>query len=129
MLEGPGGLDDLERAALGLRLQHGGSHPDIAGADGPAALLKKAGERGILAPQTAEELASAGNFLLGLECALSLVKGDRSGETWDDSVEATVARACDARDFEDVVAKAEEAAARIAAYLAAEREPDGGAER
>ena len=120
VLEGPGGLDDLERAALGLRLQHGGSHPDMTGGDGPAVLLKKAGERGILAPQTAEELAGAASFLLGLECALSLVKGDRSGETWDDSVEATVARACDARDFEDVVAKAREAAARIAAYLAGE---------
>lgn len=120
ILEGPGGPADLERAALGLRLQYGGSHPDMAGGDGPTAVLKKAGDCAILDSQTAEDLAAAGDFLLGLECALSLVKGDQSGETpWNDSVEATVARACDARDFEDVVLKAKEAAARIAAYLVA----------
>ena len=92
----------------------------MAGGDGPAAVLKKAGDCAILDSQTAEDLAAAGDFLLGLECALSLVKGDQSGETpWNDSVEATVARACDAKDFEDVVLKAKEAAARIAAYLVA----------
>ena len=130
ILGGPGGLGDLDRAALGLRLQYGGSHPDLAGADGPAAVLKKAGECGLLDPQAAEELASAGNFLLGLECVLSLVKGEPAGEAhWEESVEATVARACDAGNFEEVVAQAKEAAARIATYPVAEREPGGGAGR
>ena len=127
ILEGPGGLDDLERAALGLRLQYGESHPDMAGGDGPAAVLKKAGEVGILESETAEELAEAAGFLLGLECILSLVDGGEAGETpWEDAVKATVARACDARDFEEVVAKAEKAAARIAACPVAAQEPGGG---
>jgi len=131
ILEGPGGLVDLDLAVLGLRLQYGGSHPEIAGGDGPVEVLKKAGECGVLDPQTAEELAEAGRFLLGLECVLSLVKHDRSGERadetpWDEPVEATVARACDAGDFEEVVAKAEEAAARIAAYRAAAPGPGAG---
>ena len=127
ILEGPGGLADLDLAVLGLRLQYGGSHPEIAGGHGPAAVLKKAGDCGVLDPQAAEELAAAGNFLLGLECVLSLVEGERAGEThWEEPVEATVARACDAADFSEVVAKAKEAAARIAAYRAAA--PGPGAE-
>ena len=127
ILEGPGGLGDLERAALGLRLQYGESHPDVAGGDGPAAVLKKAGEAGILESGTAEELAEAAGFLLGVECVLSLVDGGEARETpWEDAVKATVARACDAGDFEEVVAKAEKAAARIAAYPVAAQEPGGG---
>ena len=127
ILEGSGGLADLDLAVLGLRLQYGESHPDIAGGHGPVEVLKKAGDCGVLESRTAEELAEAASFLMGLECVLSLVKGERSGEgPWDDSVEATVARACDARDFEEVVAKAKEAAARIAAYLAAASGPGAG---
>ena len=127
ILEGPGGLVDLELAVLGLRLQYGGSHPEIAGGDGPVEVLKKAGECGVLDPQTAGELAEAGRFLLGLECVLSLVKDERADEAhWEDPVKATVARACDVRDFEDVVAKAKEAAARIAAYRAAASCPGAG---
>ncbi len=130
ILEGLGGLGDLERTALGLRLQYGESHPDMAGGDGPAAVLKKAGEVGILESQTAEELAGAAGFLLGVECVLSLVNGGQAGEAhWEDAVKATVARACDARDFEEVVAKAKDAAARIAAYPVAEQEPGDGTER
>ncbi len=113
-------MADLDLAVLGLRLQYGGSHPEISGGDGPVEVLKKAGECGILESQTAEDLAEAASFLMGLECVLSLVKGEGAGEAhWEDPVKATVARACDAGDFEEVVAKAEEAAARIAAYLAA----------
>ena len=120
ILEGPGGPDDLERAALGLRLQYGDSHPEISGGDGAVAVLKKAGECGILDSGTARELASAGTFLRGLECALSLVAGERASEAdWEDSVQATVAKACDAKDLEDVVAKAREAATRIAAHRTA----------
>ena len=127
ILEGPGGPGDLERIALGLRLLHGENHTEIAGSEGPVEVLKKAGECGILDRQTAEGLASAGSFLLGLECALSLVEGEGAGAAqWEDSVQATVARACDAEDFEDVVAKAKEAAARIAAYRAAASGPGAG---
>ena len=130
ILEGSGGLADLDLAVLALRLQHGESHPDMAGGHGPVEVLKKAGECGILESRTAEELVEAASFLMGLECVLSLVKDERADEAhWEDSVEATVVRACDARDFEDVVAKAKEAAARIAAYLAAEQDPGGGTER
>ena len=130
ILEGSGGLADLDLAVFGLRLKYGGSHPEIAGGDGPVEVLKKAGECGILESRTAEELAEAASFLTGLECVLSLVKGEQAGEVhWEDPIKATVARACGAGDFEEVVAKAAAAAARIAAYLAAEREPDGGAER
>ena len=75
ILEGPGGLADLGRAALGLRLQYGESHPDMAGGDGPVEVLKKAGECGILDPQIAEELATAGSFLLGL--GMRSVAGER----------------------------------------------------
>ncbi len=119
ILDGPGGLDDLERIVLDVRRRHCGAHPDLAGGDGPVALLKKAGERGLLPSQTAEELAGAAKFLLGLECALSLVNG--GGETLGESpVGATLARACDARDFEEVLAKAQAAAAGIAAGPAAQ---------
>ena len=118
ILEGPGGLDDLELAALRIRLRHIETHPDIVLDSGPAPLLTKSGEHGLLEPQTAEELAEAANFLLGLECILSLVQDRKPDEAQrEDSVKATVARACDAKDFDDVVAKAEESAARIAAHL------------
>ena len=118
ILNGPGGLDDLELAVLGMRLRHIESHPDIVSESGSAPFLKKSGEHGLLEPQSGEELAEAANFLLGLECALSLAKDGKTDETqWEDPVKATVARACDAEDFDDVVAKAEKAAARIAAHL------------
>ena len=113
-----GSLDDLALAALRLRLRHIESHPDIVLDSGLARLLTKSGERGLLEPKTAEELAKAANFLLGLECILSLVQDGKPDEAqWEDSVKATVARACDANDFDDVVAMAEESAARIAAHL------------
>ena len=118
ILNGPGGLDDLELALLRIRLRHVESNPDIVFESGSAAFLKKSGENGILESQSAEELAEAANFLLGLECVLSLAKDGTPDETqWEDSVKATVARACDAEEFGDVVAKAEQAAARIAAHL------------
>ena len=110
-------LDDLELAALRLRLRHIESHPDIVLDSGLVPFLTKSGERGLIDPQTAEELAKAANFLLGLECILSLVQDGKPDEApWEDSVKATVARACDAKDFDDVVAMAEESAARIAAH-------------
>ena len=103
---------------LRLRLRHIESHPDIVFERGSAPFLKKSGEHGMLGPQSAEELAEAASFLLGLECILSLVRDERPDEArWEDSVKATVARACDAEDFDDVVAMAETAAARIAAHL------------
>ncbi len=127
ILEGPGGLRDLQRAALGLRLQYGESHPDMTGGDGPAAAFRKAGEHGMLESQTAEALAEAAEFLLGVECVLSLAKGEQAGEAhWEDAVKATVARACDAGDFEEVVAKAEAATACIAACPVAVAGPDVG---
>ena len=120
ILEGPGGLDDLELAALWTWLRHVDKHPDIAFDSDPATIPKQLGEHGIIEPQTAEALAAAANFLLGLECVLSLVKdGKPDGTPLEDSVKATVVRACDAEEFNDVVAKAEEAAARVAAHLAA----------
>ena len=101
-----------------MRLRHSESHPDIVLESGSAPFLKRSGEHGILEPQSAEELAEAASFLLGVECILSLAKDGKADETqWEDSVKATVARACDAKDFDDVVAKAEESAARIAAHL------------
>ena len=118
ILNAPGGLDDLEIAALRLRLRHIESHPDIAFEGGSAPFLKKSGERGILEPQSAEELAEAASFLLGVECILSLANDGKTDETqWEDSVKATVARALDAEDFDEVVTMAEERAARIAAHL------------
>ena len=120
ILEGPGGLEDLELAALRMRLRHVEDHPDIALDSDPAPILKKSGEHGILEPQTAEALAEAANFLPGLDCTLSLVKdGKPEGTPLEDSVKATVVRAYDAQEFDDVVAKAEETVARVAAHLAA----------
>ncbi len=127
ILDGPGGLSGLQRAALALRLHDGKSHPDMLGEDGSAAVFKKAGEHGILESQVAEELAEAASFLLGLECVLSLVNGGQDGEAqWESGVKATVARACDARDFEEVVARAKTAASRIAACPATVPGPDAG---
>lgn len=118
VLDGPGGLDDLERTALCMRLRHVESHPDIVLESSPVQLVRTLGKQGILESQFAEEIAEAGDFLLGLECALSLVKDGKTDEAqWDDSVKATLARACDGDDIEDVLARAEKAAARIAGYL------------
>ena len=118
ILNGPGGLDDLGLAVLRMRLRLVESHPDIVFESGSAPFLKKLGEHGILESQSADELAEAANFLLGLECILSLTKDGKPDEAqWEDSVKATVARACDAEEFGDVVARAEKAAARIAAHL------------
>ena len=118
ILNGPGGLDDLGLAVLRMRLRLVESHPDIVFESGSAPFLKKLGEHGILESQSAEELAEAANFLLGLECILSLTKDGKPDEAqWEDSVKATVARACDAEEFGDVVARAEKAAARIATHL------------
>ena len=118
ILEGPGGLEDLELAALRMRLRHVEHHPDIALESDAAPILKKSGEYGIPEPQTAEALAEAANFLLGLECILSLVNdGKPNGTPLEDSVKTTVGRGCDAEEFDDVVAKAEEMAARVAAHL------------
>ena len=118
ILNGPGGLDDLELAVLRMRLRHIESHPDIVFESGSAPFLKKLGEHGMLESQSAGELAEAANFLQGLECILSLTNDGKPDEAqWEDPVKATVARACDAEEFGDVVAKAKEAAARIAAHL------------
>ena len=103
---------------LRMRLRHIESHPDIVFESGSAPFLKKLGERGILESQSAEALAEAANFLLGLECILSLTNDGKPDEAqWEDPVKATVARACDAEEFGDVVAKARAAAALIAAHL------------
>ena len=118
ILNGPGGLDDLELAVLRMRLRHIESHPDIVFESGSAPFLKKLGEHGMLESQSAGQLAEAANFLQGLECILSLTNDGKPDEAqWEDPVKATVARACDAEEFGDVVAKAKEAAARIAAHL------------
>ncbi len=118
VLDGPGGLDDLERTVLCMRLRHIESHPDITLESSPVQLVRTMGERGILESQVAEEIAEAADFLLGLECALSLVKDGKTDETqWDGPVRATLARACDGGDIEDILANAEKAAARIAGHL------------
>ena len=130
ILKGPGGLADLEMLGLRLRLQHIEGHTDIVAADGTVRLLKELGDRGMLEPELSEALAEAGSFLLGLECALSLGQSEPMDDArLEDSVKATVARACDVASFEDVVARASAAASCIAEFPIAGQESSSGGDR
>ena len=115
----PGGLGDLERAALALRWAPGGDGSEMRNGD-PASVFRTAGSRGLIADDAAERLAEAATLWRNLHGSLRLVAGDEFAvDTARATVKAVVAEACGLTDFDALAATIRQAAARAATDIAA----------
>jgi len=107
-----GGLQDLERAALALRLmlRESGTPDEHAGS-----VFQAAGERGLIAADAAERLAAAAPLWRDLRGSLRLIAGDGFAvDTASSQVRTGIARACGMDDFDALAARFHDTA-----YLAA----------
>ena len=94
-----GGFQDIERAALLLRLTHGADAPDLLAADA-ISVFREAGRRGLIASDAADRLVDAATMWRNLRGSLRLVTDDGSDvETAAPKVKAVIARACGMDDF------------------------------
>ena len=114
-----GGLRDIERAALSLRLTLDGDEPEIANGDA-ASVFRTAGRRGLIAEEAAERLAEAATLWRNLHGSSRLVAEDEDGFTADTAtptVGAVVAEACGLDDFGALAATIRDTASRAAADI------------
>ena len=115
----PGGLEDVERAARFLQLQHAGEAPEI-GALEANAVFEAVGARGLIPEAVAERLAVAARRWRNLRGALGLLgDGGFAPDSAPPEVRETVAAAGGADDFETLVAGIPDTAARTASDIGA----------
>ena len=113
-----GGLGDIERTARLLQVTLAGNAPD-GPAPSAAALFRAAGERGVIASDTAERLAEVASMWRNLRGILRLIADDgRVDETAGPGVKATIARAAGTHDFEELIAAIRETASSAVAASA-----------
>ena len=110
-----GGLRDLERAALALRLTLREDESDIPGQDA-ASVFRVAGGRGLIAADAAERLAEAAALWRDLHGSLRLIAGEGFAvDTASSQVKTGIARACGLDDFDALAARFQETASLAAA--------------
>ena len=115
---GRGGVRDVERAALSLRLMPPRDDSFDGVAYDAASAFRTAGERGLIAEDAAERLAEAAELWRNLHGALRLVTEE--GFAVDEAspgVKAVIAGACGLDDFGALARKASDAAAAAAAAI------------
>ena len=112
-----GGLGDIERAALSLRLTLGGAEGDLANGDA-ASVFRAAGRRGLIAEDAAERLAEAATLWRNLHGSTRLVSGDGfAADAVPPAAGAVVADACGADDLGALAATVRDTASRTAADI------------
>lgn len=112
-----GGFRDVERAALLLRLTHGGDAPELLAPDA-VSVFRAAGKRGLIAADVAERLVDAATMWRNLRGSLRLVtSGDSGVETAGPRVKTVIARACGLDDFTAVSNAIRDKASRVAADI------------
>ena len=114
-----GGLRDLDRVALALRLTAGQDGSDMPDHDA-ASVFRSAGRGGLIAADAGERLAEAAALWRNLHGALRLIAGD--GFTVDAAtsrVRTGIAMACGLDDFDALAARFHDTAPLAAADLGA----------
>ncbi|MDE2805627.1 MAG: fatty acid desaturase [Gemmatimonadota bacterium] len=112
-----GGLRDLERAALALRLTLRQGEPDLPDLDA-ASVFRAAGQRGLLAADIAERLAEAAALWRDLHGSLRLIAGDGFAvDAASSQVRTGIARACGLNDFDALVTRFHDTASLAAADI------------
>ena len=124
----PGGLSDIERAALYLQLTPNGDVPQEPDRTAASA-FRTAGKRGLIGDRVAERLADAATLWQNARGSLRLVAEDGfAADTATPSVKAVVAQACGVDDFTALTGAIRETASRAVADIDAltreERHPD-----
>lgn len=113
----PGGLRDIERAALSLQWAPGGDAPDTLKAD-PASVFRTAGSRGLIAEGAAERLAEAATLWRNLHGSLRLIADDAfAADAATSTARAAIAEACGLNDFGALAATIRDTASRAAADI------------
>ncbi len=112
-----GGLKDIERAALLLRLTYGADAPDLLATDA-ISVFRRVGKRGLIASEVADRLVDAATLWQNLRGSLRLVT-DNGGEIESAApkVKDAVARACGMDDLEALADAIRAKAPRIAADI------------
>ncbi|MDE2773648.1 MAG: fatty acid desaturase [Gemmatimonadota bacterium] len=112
-----GGLEDIERAALYLRLTFGADAPELLDCD-VASVFRTVGRRGLMADGAAERLAEAATLWRNLHGSLQLVLEDGFAvDSAPTKVKAVVARACGLDDFGALAGLVRNTASRAAADI------------
>ena len=112
-----GGLRDIERAAMFLRLANGGDAAARPAGDAEAT-FQTAGDRGLITEDAAERLAAAAALWRNLRGALRLVADDGfEAESAATGARATIAGICGVDDFDALAAVIEDTASGAAAGI------------
>ncbi len=112
-----GGLRDLERASLALRLTLGEDESGMPDEDA-ASVFRTAGERGLIAADAAERLAEAVALWRDLHGSLRLIAGDEFAvDTATPKVRTGIAQACGTDDFDALAARFRDTASLAAADI------------
>ena len=112
-----GGIRDIERAALLLRLTHASEAPDMLAPD-TVSVFQAAGQRGLIASEVADRFVDAATMWRNLRGALRLVTDDGSRvETGGPKVRTVIARSCGLDDFDALDAAIRDTASRTAADI------------
>ncbi len=113
----PGGLRDLERAALALQWAPGGDASDMLNGD-PASVFRAAGRRGLVAEGAAERLAETVTLWRNLHGSLRLIADDAFAvEAATSTVKTVIAEACGLDDFGALAATIRDTASRAVADI------------
>ncbi len=126
----PGGLRDLERAALALQWAPGRDAPDVPNADA-ASVFRAAADHGLIAEGASERLAEAATLWWNLHGSLRLIADDGFAvDAATPTARTAIADACGVNDFETLAATIRDTASRVAAGLdALVHEPHRPADR
>ena len=112
-----GGLIDVEFIAQYLQVQHAGATGDALSGDS-VAVFEAAGSRGLIEPETAQELADAATLWHNLHGILSLTVEERFVEaTAPPALLDVIGRACAMSDVASLKETMRETAARTAAHF------------
>ncbi|MXX35894.1 MAG: hypothetical protein F4Z50_14220, partial [Gemmatimonadetes bacterium] len=112
-----GGLRDIERAALFLRLAPNGDAAESPAGDA-ARIFRTAGDRGLISEGAAERLTAAVALWRNIRGALRLVADDGfEAESAATGARATIAGICGVDDFDALAAVIEETASSAAAEI------------
>ena len=112
-----GGLRDLERASLALRLTLGEDESGMPDEDA-ASVFRTAGKRGLIAADAAERLAEAVALWRDLHGSLRLIAGDEFAvDTATPKVRTGIAQACGTDDFDALAARFRDTASLAAADI------------
>ena len=113
----PGGLKDLERAALALQWAPGSDASGVPN-DDPASVFRAAADRGLIAEEAVERLAGAATLWRNLHGSLRLIADDGfAADAANSTVRAVIAEACGLDDFEALAATIRDTASRAAADI------------